>query len=85
MMKLNKWENLTMGEIENLAGKIATGELIKYQVGGHKFETVFNEEMGLLRTVHLDTMEIIESERKEWFYSDLLLVLIRHLFIAMDN
>lgn len=85
MMKLNKWESLTMGEIENLAGKIATGELIEYQVGGHKLKTVFNEEMGLLRTVRLDTMEIIESEGKEWFYSDLLLVLIRHLFMAMDD
>lgn len=85
MMKLNKWESLTMGEIENLVEKIATGELIKYQVGAHKFETTFSEEMGLLRTVHLDTMEIIESEGKEWFYSDLLSVLIRHLFMVMDD
>lgn len=85
MMKLNKWESLTMGEIENLAGKIATGESIKYQVGGHKFETVFNEEKGLLRTVHLDTMEIIESKGEEWFYSDLFVVLIRHLFMTIDD
>ena len=85
MMKLNKWESLAMGEIENLAGKITTGELIKYQVGGHKFETVFSEENGLLRTTNLDTLETIESEREEWFYSDLLFALIRHLFMATDD
>ena len=85
MIKLNKWESLTMGEIENLAGKIATGKLIQYQVGEHKFETVFDEENGLLRTVHIDTLETIESEMEECFYSDLLLELIRHLFTATDN
>lgn len=85
MIKLNKWESLTMGEIENLAGKIAIGKLIEYQVGEHKLETTFNEEMGLLRTTNLDTLEIIESEKEEWFYSDLLLVLIQHLFMVTDN
>lgn len=84
MIKLNKWESLTMGEIENLAGKIATGELIEYQVGEHKFETTFNEERGL-RTTNLDTLENIESEKEEWFYSDLLSALIQHLFMAADD
>ena len=85
MMKFNEWGKLTMGEIENLAGKITTGELIEYQVGEHKFETVFSEENGLLRTTNLDTLETIESEEKEWCYSDLLLALIRHLFMATDD
>ena len=85
MIKLNKWESLTMREIENLAGKIATGELIEYQVGAHKFETTFNEEIGLLRTTNLDTLENIESEKEEWFYSDLLSALIQHLFMATDD
>lgn len=85
MIKLNKWESLTMGEIENLAGKIATGKLIEYQVGEHKFETTFNEERGLLRTTHIDTLETVEAEKEEWFYSDLLLALIRHLFMATDD
>ena len=85
MMKFNEWGKLTMGEIENLAGKITTGELIEYQVGEHKFETVFSEENGLLRTTNLDTLENIESEKEEWFYSDLLSALIRHLFMAMDD
>ena len=85
MMKFNEWGKLTMGEIENLAGKIATGELIEYQVGGHKFETTFNEEIGLLRTTNLDTLENIESEKEEWFYSDLLSALIQHLFMATDD
>ena len=85
MIKLNKWESLTKEEIENLAGKIAIGGLIEYQVGEHKFETTFNEEMGLLRTTNLDTLENIESEKEEWFYSDLLLALIQHLFMATDN
>ena len=85
MMKFNEWGKLTMGEIENLAGKIATGKLIEYQVGAHKFETTFNEEIGLLRTTNLDTLENIESEKEEWFYSDLLLALIRHLFMATDD
>ena len=85
MIKLNKWESLTMGEIENLAGKIATGKLIEYQVGEHKFETTFNEEIGLLRTTNLDTLENIESEKEEWFYSDLLSALIQHLFMATDD
>lgn len=85
MMKFNKWESLTMGEIETLAGKIATGELIEYQIGEHKFETVLDEEIGLLRTTNIDTLETIESKEEEWFYSDLLLALIRHLFAAMDD
>ena len=85
MIKLNKWESLTMGEIENLAGKIAIGGLIEYQVGEHKFETTFNEEMGLLRTTNLDTLENKKKKKEEWFYSDLLLALIQHLFMATDN
>lgn len=85
MMNMNKWENLTMKELESLAGKIAMGEQVEYTVGEHKFETTFDEARGLLRTVHINTLEVIESEKDEWSYADLLSALIRHLLMATDD
>lgn len=85
MKKLNKWENLTMGELENLIAEIVTGKQILYQVGNHKLESTFDEEAGLLRTVYLDTLEIIESEKDEWSFSDLLQALAKHLLMTADD
>lgn len=70
-----------MGELENLAAQVISGT-VQYQVGGCKLETTFDKEAGLLRTVYLDTMQTIESEKDDWFFSDLLQVLVKHLMMT---